>query len=252
MESDELRRLGGPLMAGRWFSSLPTELQRLILSRSRVRLFARGQVVNLEGHAPAGLGALLEGQVSIVRHAGVDDEALIYVGGPGFWFGEFAVLTDASPALVSVIARSNCRILVLPKPEFDAIVRDEPRYYREFNRLAMARYAVFLKAYAQVSSLSPEARLRGQLALLTEMKLDEQSPDAPIDLSLSQTDLAEIVGLSRQTINPMLGALAEQGLIALGFRRIRVLRPAALFGNDRPLSSRARRGRPSAKAELSS
>jgi hypothetical protein len=47
--------------------------------------------------------------------------------------------------------------------------------------------------------------------------------------------------VSRQTINPMLGRLADQGLIELGFRRIRVLQPRALFAEDHVPNARGRR-----------
>jgi CRP/FNR family cyclic AMP-dependent transcriptional regulator len=249
MDREELGRLRDLLTQGRWFGGLPGELQLLILGRSRVRDYAKGQVITLEGQATTGLRAVLEGQVRMVRQAGVGDEGLVYVGEQGFWFGEYAVLMDAPEVLVSVIARTKTRILFLPKAEFEGIVREEPRYFRDFARLALARLAVFLKAYVQASSLTPETRLRGQLALLTQLKIEERSVQGPVDLPLSQADLAAIVGVSRQTINPMLGTLAEQGVIELGFRRIRVLQPRALFAEDFVPQARSRRhASPMAKA----
>lgn len=242
MDENALRRLTDRLTPGRWFGGLPAALQRAILLRSRMRSFDKGQVIGLEGQAPVGLSAVLEGQVQIVRHAGMADEALIYVGGPGFWFGEYALLADEAPrALVSVIARTRASVLVLPKQEFERIVEEEPRYLRDFTRLAVARLAVFLRAYVQVSSLATEIRLRGQLALLTQMKAEEASSRGPVDLHLSQADLAAIAGMSRQRINPMLRDLARQGLIELGFRRIRILQPDRLFDDN--LADSAHRGR---------
>jgi len=241
MDKEQLRRLSDRLAPGRWFGGLPAELQQLILNRSRVRDYAKGQVIGLEGQATTGLRAVLEGQVQVVRRAGMGDEGLVYVGGQGFWFGEYAVLMGAPEVLVSVIARTKARILFLPKAEFERIVRDEPRYFRDFAKLAFARLAVLLRAYAQASSLAPEERLRGQLALLTQLKIEEQSPQGAVDLPLSQADLAAIVGVSRQTINPMLGKLAAQGVIELGFRRIRVLQPRALIAEDFVPQARGRR-----------
>jgi len=243
MDRQELRRLSDRLTPGRWFGGLPDELRLLILSRSRVRDYAKGQVISLEGQATTGLRAVLEGQVRMVRHAGVGDEGLVYVGGQGFWFGEYAVLMDAPEVLVSVIARTKARILFLPKAEFEKIVRDEPRYFRDFAKLALARFAVVLKAYVQTSSLTPETRLRGQLALLTQLKIEEQSLQGAVDLPLSQADLAAIVGVSRQTINPMLRKLADRGLIELGFRRIRVLDPRGLSVDDGPPATVGQRNR---------
>ncbi len=52
---------------------------------------------------------------------------------------------------------------------------------------------------------------------------DDLPTSGPVDLPLSQVELASMVGLSRQRLSTLLGRLAAQGLIEVGFRNIRVL-----------------------------
>lgn len=227
MDIDDARPLSTLLNKGRWFAGLPPDLQQRILAAARLRTFAKGDVIGLEGRRPGALMAVLTGMVRLVRQARHGDEALLYICEPGFWFGDYAVLTD-EPALVSVIARTKVRLLVLSKAEFERIIEAEPRYYRDFATLALTRAAIYLKAFIHASSLEPESRLKSQLALLLQLKMEGHGTSAPVDLPYSQADLASIVGVSRQTMNGLLQALVAKGVIELGFRRVRILSPSAL------------------------
>jgi len=223
-------RLHEMLCKGRWYRSLPPELQQRILAASRARDFAKGEVIALEGASPAGMSAVISGEVKLVRQPRQGEESLLFICEPGFWFGEYAVLTGEK-TLVSAIAKTKARLLVLPKREFDRIVEEEPRYYRHFAALGLKHAATFLTAFTHASSLEPEARLRGQLALLSLLKRTEDEIDTPVELPYSQSELASIVGVSRQTINQLMQTLAENGLIQMGFKRVRVLAPQELLAS---------------------
>jgi CRP-like cAMP-binding protein len=218
------------LCRGRWYRSLPPELQQRILAASRIRNFAKEEVIALEGASPAGMSAVLSGEVKLVRQARPGDESLLFICEPGFWFGEYAVLTGEK-TLVSAIAKTRACLLILPKREFDRIVEEEPRYYRHFAALGLEHAATFLKAFTHASSLEPEARLRGQLALLSLLKRSEDDVDAPVDLPYSQSELASLTGVSRQTVNQLLHALVAKGLVEAGFKHVRVLAPDKLLAS---------------------
>ncbi len=215
------------LRQGEWFAGLPPALQALILQRSILRPFVKGQAIQVEDAPAPGLIAVLEGQVVILRHVGDDEPALIHVGGPGFWFGELAVQFDE--AVVTVIAQSAVRTLILPKREFDRIVADEPRYFAFFAQTVFERFRILLRYFAETIRLSPEYRLRLRLASLADTRRGEtKTPGRAVLLDISQAELAETVGLSRQRLNSRLKALEKEGWIELSPRRIRVLDPNGL------------------------
>jgi CRP-like cAMP-binding protein len=227
MTDDEQREVHRFLSTGRWFGGLPAELQKLILSRSVVRKFAKGQVISLEDSVPKGLYAVLEGQVHLVRELGTGDEALIHVGELGFWFGELGALAGR-PTVVTVVAHSPVRALQLPTAQLQRIVAEEPRYYAPLARLLFDRYAAMFRAFVEVRGLDSESRLRGRLAAMALLRKQDRPNAGPVALAVSQADLARLVGVSRQTLNALLGKLDQEGLIEVGFRRVRVLDPARL------------------------
>ena len=53
-----------------------------------------------------------------------------------------------------------------------------------------------------------------------------------MEIELTQAELAQMIGVSRQTANEILKRLEAEGLIEVGFKRIRVLNPDRLL--DRP------------------
>ena len=223
MEERTRHEVGAFLRQGAWFEGLPAALQDRILRRSAVRKFVKGQMFQVEDSRSAGLIAVLQGRVLMLRHVGEDEPALIHVGGPGFWFGEMGVLLG-DRTLVTAVAQTPVRALVLPKPEFDRIVAEEPRHYPAFARIAFERYRLALRFLAEARRLSPDDRLRLRLADLAEIRRLETTVTGPaVDLDLSQSELARIVGLSRQKLNGRLRRIQEEGWVELGPRRIRVL-----------------------------
>jgi len=61
-----------------------------------------------------------------------------------------------------------------------------------------------------------------KLADLANLRQQDRPSGPSIVLELTQTDVAALTGLSRQTVNAELHRLAERGLIELSFRRIKI------------------------------
>lgn len=216
------------LSQGSWFGRLPQALRERVISRASVRSYDKGQFLSLEGCPPKGLFAVLEGQVQLVVAMGNGDEGLVHVAGPGFWFGELAVLTG-NPAVVSAIAHSPVRALLLSKPQFDLIVEEDPRSFRYFAELAFERYATLAHAFAEFQASTPDARLRRRLAALVRLRRSDRTGHDNVALDVTQADLSRMIGVSRQTLNRLLGQLQERGLIELGFRKITIPDPRRLL-----------------------
>jgi CRP/FNR family transcriptional regulator, cyclic AMP receptor protein len=210
------------LRRGRWFGSLPAELQSLIVERSMLRSYRKGAHIVGEGSPPRGLFALLDGRVHIVRGVGESDEALIHVAEPGFWFGEHGMLSG-KPAIATIVATVNARVLLLPTPEFQRIVNDEPRHYPHFATLLYERYATVFRYASEARAVAAEDWLWTRLQDLAAIRRRDAQLRGPIDINVSQAELAMMVGVSRQTLCMLLRRLEERGVIEVAYKKIRVL-----------------------------
>lgn len=220
------------LRKGNWFVGLPEDLQGLLLDNSMIRLAEQNQVLIAEDTRPTGMFGLLEGQVAITRQIGNKNDFFIHLGGPGFWFGENGVLSE-DPPLITATARTKVRALFLPISSFKQIIEVEPRYYKSFAQLVLSRYSILIRVLSQSNSLSPEEYLRIRLADLSDMIHSERKSGDIVELSLSQTDLAAMIGSSRQTINMILKKLESKGLVEVAFRKIKIIDPSGLRGARR-------------------
>ncbi len=211
------------LKAGRWFGGLPAALQDLILERSVRKSYRKGDYIVREGQPPKAMHAVLSGRVRVTRKVGAEqEELLIQLGGPGFWTGDYAVYSGAN-SIASIVADTAVTALALTVKEFERIVREEPAYFRAFADLLFERYADLLRYLGESHGLAPEEWLRTRLVdLAAVMRRDNPAVDAGV-IALSQAELAAMMGMSRQTLSILLGRLEARGVIAVGFRSIRVL-----------------------------
>lgn len=211
------------LKAGRWFGGLPAALQGLIFERAVRKSYRKGEYIVREGSTPKAMHVVLSGNVRVTRNVGDDRaEVLIHVGEPGFWFGDYAVYAGV-PSIGSIVADSKVTTLALAVGEFERIVKDEPRYFRAFADLLFERYADLFRYLGEAHGLTQEEWLRTRLAdLAAVMRRDNPSADAG-EITMSQVELAAMMGISRQTLSSLLGRLEARGVIAVGFRHIRVL-----------------------------
>lgn len=212
------------LRRGRWFASLPAELQSLIVDRSILRSYRKGAHIIGEGSPPRGLFALLEGRLHIVRGVGEADEALIHVCEPGFWFGEHGLLSG-KPAIASIVATTSARVLLLPAPEFHRIVDDEPRHYPHFAALLYERYTTVFRYASEARAVAAEEWLWTRLQDLAAIRRRDAQLTGAIDITVSQAELATMVGVSRQTLCMLLRRLEERGVVEVAYKKIRVLPP---------------------------
>ena len=209
------------LRRGRWFASLPDELQARIAQRGVLRSFHAGQVLLREGDPARGMFGLVQGRTRHVCAVGDEREVLMHVGGPGLWTGEYALLSGAR-AVGSVIADVPTQALFLSAKEWQRIVDEEPRWMRHFAALVAERFATAYRAYADAQGLSRDEWVLARLKLVAQV---ERAHGAPLPcIRLSQAQLASMVGVSRQTLNAVLMRLQTGGLLRVGFRSIELIR----------------------------
>lgn len=228
-DDETIRRL---LLEGDWFAGLAPEHRDYILKESTMRRFADGEVISPEDVAPLGLFAVLEGQVRLVRHVGDGRQILYHVAEPGFWFGELALLRDDLTAVTS-ISRGQSSVLLLPLAKFRSRAEEFPDFFQACARMALHRHAILLRYLAQAQWLPPEEYLKVRLADLVDVHRQDRKVDGPVELAVSQAELATMIGTSRQTVNALLQRLEADGLIEVAFRKIRILDGSGLRGGRR-------------------
>ena len=215
------------LMRGKWFAGLPASLRRELLAHGQIRRFRRGSWVYLQGDPPRGLWAVLEGEVTFSKVGGSGTEVVYHVGGSGMWFGVMGVLTGL-PLGLAVTAVSDLTLVYVPRKDVLAIIDREPRHVLRLVRLPLERTADLLDLVEHIVRPSPKSRVASRLLLLWRMETDHDSAVPGRPLRVSQSQLAAMTALSRQSVSRVLQELSEDGAVTVGFRQIAIADPALL------------------------
>lgn len=149
--------------------------------------------------------------------------------GPGDFFGELAMFGDEH--------RSGTVDAIDELELIGILGNDMRRLIRERSDLALklvVRLAGRLRdandRLTRQSFQTVQSRVAGVLARLVDDARDEGAPDAEVIVNLTQADVAQLAGSSRESASRFLAVLERAGVIEQGRGRILVRRPEALEG----------------------
>ncbi len=209
--SDVVRQVG-------WLSKLPEPLQDALLARASMREHSKGEAIYLQGDPPGSLYGLVSGSLGVTASLGPAAPRLIHVARPGWWVGEAAMVSQTQTR-VEVNARMPSHVLAVGAGAIAELARTTPELWRWLGLLTVSHMDSALKLAGCV--LAPKARDRVAATLL---RLAEPAPGdgAAIALDITQGELAEMCGLSRNPVGAVLQDLCARGAVECGRRRILV------------------------------
>jgi CRP-like cAMP-binding protein len=202
-----------------WFAVLAPAERRRVAAELTEQAFASGALISGRGDAAEQWFGVVHGLVKLAS-ASPDGRSTTFAGvPPGGWFGEGALL-KREPRRYDVIALSDCRIARLPRATFDRLVAESHSFTRWLLDQFNARLGQFIGIVERERLLDPDAKLARVIADLFDPIL---YPGTGLHLPISQTELALLVGVSRQRANQSLQTLEKAGLLAVEYGAIRIL-----------------------------
>lgn len=208
---------GMPLFAGLGETSL------LTLARAgKFMLVEKGQFIFFQSDAADKVYIVRSGLVSIVLGGPDGREMVINEMHRGDIFGEVGVLTS-QPRSTSAVARSDCELLALPRQAFLGILGTEPAFARRILDMTANRLRGSSERESALAFLDAQARLARLL-----LQLDKQTPEKGY-VTISQEELAQRTGQTRQTVAKALGRWRRAGWLITGRGHIMLLKRDAFM-----------------------
>jgi CRP-like cAMP-binding protein len=184
----------------------PTSLKR------GATLFAKGD----PGHS---LYAVISGTVKISVSSPDGRNAILNLIGAGEVFGEMSVL-DGRVRSADAIANTNCEILVIDRRDFLPFVHSQPALAMKFIELLCGRLRWTSDQVEQIILQDLPGRLASALLGLTEKRKLESTSRT---IAITQQEISEMVGMTRESINKQLRAWAVRDWLRLEHGAIIVL-----------------------------
>lgn len=182
--------------------------------RLRRRRFRRNEVIFHQGDPGDSLHIVASGSVKIVLPSPSGEEAIIATLRPGDFFGELALI-DGAPHSATATAVEATETLSLPRATFRELLEEQP----------VVRDAVLTGLATELRRLTGHVEelhffdLPGRLAMRLVRLAQEKHPGAGgevvLDWPFTQSDLAAMVGGTRQSVNRLLSSLVDEGLVRI-------------------------------------
>lgn len=214
------------LRSQRWFASCPVDFQHALVERAVPWQLHPGEHLFARGGAPEGLCCVTSGALRIGAVRADGSQTLLACLLPYQWFGEISLI-DGQPRTHDAVADGETSVLVVPQPELEGWLQRHPEHWRDVARLACTKLRLMFATLEDIQHLPLINRLARQLWVSLHA-YGEAVHSARRTVRLSQEQLGQLLGTSRQSVNKCLREMEEQGVVAVRYSQIEVLDLAAL------------------------
>jgi CRP/FNR family transcriptional regulator, cyclic AMP receptor protein len=196
-----------------WLSRQPEGFRAEVIRRSHLRRFEAGEFLYHAGDPPGGVYGLAEGVLTIT----LPDGQIVTVKRPGFWVGETAAMRRQN-RIVTLGVAVRSYVLYLPLAEFERMIAD-PAHCRLFATISIEHLDEALSIIGYLMANDPTVRVAGRLLMLAQA----QAVPEGSAMRLTQSDLAQMCGVSRQTVNKVLTGLGARNVVAAKYGMLTIV-----------------------------
>jgi CRP/FNR family transcriptional regulator, cyclic AMP receptor protein len=197
------------------FGSLSVSDINELMPYARVVHYPSGKEIFAKGAPGSSLMAVIEGIVRISSPSLAGREITLNLIHPGEVFGEIALL-DGLERTADAIAMTDCELLVLSRREFMPFLERRPDICIKIIEILCHRLRNTSEQVEELSFWHLENRLAKALIRLAEESEGENSSVLPPNFSITQRQLANMVGGSREHVNRQLQSWRKAGFIEIG------------------------------------
>lgn len=204
-----------------WLTRTPADFADRLLAGASLRRREPGETLCILDDPSSRLFGVAEGLASVFIDADPTAVRLGFIACPGWWGGTVGA-ADARPRRATVIARSPVTVVNVPLAHVEALANEDARTWRYIS-ISVANHFDNL-GLLLMAHLHADIEMRILITLRRLHVFNNNETEFPI----SQCELAEMAGLSRNSANRAIGQLVATGVIETGYGWIRITCPKAL------------------------
>lgn len=210
------------------FAALSDEEAESVIRLARLRRYPARKVIIQEGECGDHLLIVLRGRVKVGLISAEGKEVILSLLEPGDVIGEMALL-DGETRSASVTTMEKCAFLSLARGDFLPFLERSPRVALKLLAALSKRLRATNDLVGRLSFLGLTARLARILLNLAQQYGRITPAGIVVGLKLSQEELGNLAGASRESINRQLRLWVDAGWIDLNHGNIVVKNADALF-----------------------
>ncbi|WP_062462592.1 Crp/Fnr family transcriptional regulator [Demequina soli] len=214
------------------FGGMDAATARSLISQMRRRELVRGENIFVEGDDGHALYVVVKGKVKLARTARDGRENLLALVGVGDMLGELSVF-DPGPRLSRAHTVEDTVVYELPKQVLDIWLDDHLEMSRHMLRALAQRIRRQSNTMADLVFSDVPGRVAKAILDLGHRFGRMERGHVTVRHGLTQEELAQLVGASRETVNKALADFASRGWIDVHIGAVEVYEPERLRARSR-------------------
>ncbi len=204
------------------FADLEESDLTTLSASTRLMSLKPGQTLFHKGDEGTALYIVRRGTIKIVLPSRIGDEIIVTILPEGEFFGEMSLL-DGEPRSADAIAIDASEVLVLRRTDFLHFLQSNINAIKAILSLLSKRLRSTDEMLEDTCFLNISIRLAKKLVELAISHGRKAEDGIHIDLPLTQKELGDMVGATRESINKELRTLKEKQIIQMTGNHIQIL-----------------------------
>lgn len=214
------------------FAGLDTAALEDLGARAVHRRYRKGNVIFVQGEQGERCFAIVSGAVKISAYLPDGREAVLALLGPGDVFGELSPF-DQAPRSADATAVEDSELLSLDAGALREAIGRHPQIAMALLHVLSRRLRQSNESFQDVAFFDVSGRVARRLADLADTYGVPSEDGVLIDMPLSQENLAQMIGATRESVNKALATLGRKGLVVRVGKRYRITDPDDLRSRAR-------------------
>ncbi|MGV0396915.1 CRP-like cAMP-activated global transcriptional regulator GlxR [Corynebacterium suicordis] len=214
------------------FQGVDPSAVRSLIEQLDTVTFPRGTTIFDEGEPGDQLYIIISGKVKLARHSVDGRENLLTVMGPSDMFGELSIF-DPGPRTSSAVCVTELKAATMDSTTLQQWITDHPGVTQQLLRVLARRLRRTNNSLADLIFTDVPGRVAKALLQLANRFGTQEGGALRVHHDLTQEEIAQLVGASRETVNKALAEFAHRGWIRLEGKSV-------LISDTERLAKRAR------------
>jgi CRP/FNR family transcriptional regulator, cyclic AMP receptor protein len=194
---------------------------------ARLKVYKARETIVEKGDPAREFFVLLRGRAKVASSGAGGTDTALNVMGPGEVFGEIAML-DGQPRSATVTTLEESEIAMVEMQAFRDLLTASPSIALKLLAVLAGRVRELTTRLEDRAFLEVPARLAKQLLWLAENHGERNGEGAHIELRLSQQELGDLIGATRESVNKHLSEWTRSGVLKQTRERVEIYDLGAL------------------------
>jgi len=198
------------------FQNLDPSKLKDLAKQVLIKSYEKGETVHHKGDEASGYYGVLSGRIRVSSTSREGKNSTVHFFNQGDWFGEISLI-DGLPRTHDAITTEPVQLIVVPKPVFESFLMNDTESLTFLAKCICQRLRMSFQFIEESTTQPLSSRLANRLLVLH-----------PNTHQVSQQELAQMLGVSRQSISKQVLQWEEKGWVNIQYNGITILDNDAL------------------------